>query len=333
MRRLSFATLLLVAGTTLALTTGLSDPHAPSHDTAPASHEATKPATKPAAPKAASKTEGKAESKSGGKAAKTSPAGESPAEASTQDHAAPAGAGVAGEGPSTPDEALKVLEQGNERWVSGTSNAPNTNAERRRVTAEAGQKPFVTVLTCADSRLPVERVFDRGVGDVFAIRVAGNVVDKTEAGTIEYGLEHLGTKLLVVMGHSKCGAVKAALTASPEATAGDEHGGNIYALLREIVPAVQRAKTQTEGGDENALLANAVKENVWQSVFDLLKTSRPTLEMVRDGKVKVVGAVYDLSSGKVEFLGEHPWQGELIQAISNPKAAPAHADAAPAEQH
>ncbi len=331
MRRLSFATLLLVAGTTLALTTGLSDPHAPSHDSTPSSHEASKPAskhvaTKPA-PKNDSKSDGKNESKSAGKAAEHGPG------AGAQDHAAPAAA----DGPSTPDEALRALEQGNERWVAGTSSAPNTNAERRRQTAEAGQKPFVTVLTCADSRLPVERVFDRGVGDVFAIRVAGNIVDKTEAGTIEYGLEHLGTKLLVVMGHSKCGAVKAALSASPEAVAGDEHGGNIYALLREIVPAVQRAKTQTEGGDENALLANAVKENVWQSVFDLLKTSRPTLEMVRDGKVKVVGAVYDLSSGKVEFLGEHPWQGELIQAISHPKAQPAHADAAapavPDEHH
>jgi carbonic anhydrase len=208
----------------------------------------------------------------------------------------------------TAEIALRLLEEGNARWVSNDTEDPNTGTPRRRQIADKGQKPFVTVLTCADSRLPVERIFDRGAGDVFVIRVAGNVAGASEAGTIEYGLEHLKTPLLVVMGHSKCGAVAAAAT-------GAEVEGDLASIVTRIKPAVERAQKLNRGVAGKDLVPAAVRENVWQSVFDLLKRSRPVREMVKNGEVRVIGAVCELTDGSVEFLGEHPWQSELVAAF------------------
>lgn len=217
---------------------------------------------------------------------------------------------------STPDQALTLLTEGNARWVAGNPTSPNADPSRRRETA-AGQNPFVTVITCADSRCPVERLFDRGIGDVFVARVAGNVIDANVAGTVEYGVEHLHTPLIVVMGHTACGAVKAAAS-------GAKVGHNIDTLLAEITPAVQRAKSANPGIEGDALVTAAIRENVYQSMFDLMKTSPLTAEMVSQNKVRLVGAVYDISTGKVEFLGTHPWQDQLIQAmLGSPKAVPA----------
>jgi carbonic anhydrase len=217
-----------------------------------------------------------------------------------------------------PGAALKLLQEGNERWVAGKFENPNTNAERRNQQAADGQTPFVTVLTCADSRLPVERVFDRGVGEVFVIRVAGNVVGPHEAGTIEYGAGHLNSRLLVVMGHTKCGAVVAACSDG-------KFNQNVGSLVENIKPAVERAKSN--GAAEGArLAAAAVKENVWQSVFDLLRTSPDLCKMVKAGQVKIVGAVCDVSTGKVEWMGEHPWQDALVQAFTGRDTATANAE-------
>jgi carbonic anhydrase len=206
------------------------------------------------------------------------------------------------------DRALELLKEGNERWVGGTPQNPNSDSSRREQTADKGQKPFVTVLTCADSRIPVERVFDRGVGEVFAIRVAGNVAGASEAGTIEYGLGHLHTPLLVVMGHTKCGAVAAAAS-------GAQVHGKVAELVGNITPAVDRAKRNNPDADSAELTAMAVKENVWQSIFDLYKSSQEIRALAKNGTVRVVGAIYDISTGKVEWLGEHPWQAEIIDAM------------------
>lgn len=205
------------------------------------------------------------------------------------------------------ESALNMLIEGNSRWVSGQTKAPNADAARREEVA-AGQHPAVTILTCADSRIPVERVFDRGVGDVFVIRVAGNVAGGSETGTIEYGVEHLKTPLLVVMGHTKCGAVAAAATNAPV-------HGFVAQLVKNIQPAVDRARRANPDADEKTLSALAVNENVWQSVFDLFKASQPVRDLAAAGQLKVVGAVYDITSGKVEFLGEHPWQNELLASL------------------
>lgn len=226
------------------------------------------------------------------------------------------------DGGLTADQALAALSEGNARWVSGKPANPASDAARRQATS-TGQKPFVTVLTCADSRLPVERLFDRGVGEVFVLRVAGNIAGAHEAGTIEYGVGHLNTPLLVVMGHSKCGAVAAAAS-------GAQVHGNVGVLLAAITPAVERAKRNNPNLSGDELVAAVVKENVWQSVFDLLKSSSDLRQSLAAGKLKVVGAVCDISTGKVEFLGEHPWQKELIAAMNAQPAATPASNTAPA---
>lgn len=266
-----------------------ADPHA-----APAQAEA-KPAAKPAAKPVAK------------------PAVKAPAKAAEE---------AQGDEPKTADDSLKLLMEGNERWMSGNVLNPSTGIMRRKMTADNGQKPFVTVLTCADSRIPVERVFDRGVGEVFVVRVAGNIVGNHEAGSIEYAVEHLETPLLVIMGHTKCGAVKAAAE-------GANLTENINSLLVNIKPAVDRAKKSNGLADPSMLVNAAVKENVWQSIFDLYKNSPAMIEMVKGNKVKVVGAVVDISTGKVEWMGEHPWQDAIVSAFSQANAAVKTADAEP----
>lgn len=217
------------------------------------------------------------------------------------------------DGPVSAEAALKLLREGNERWIAGAPASPATTSSRRRLTAEGGQHPFATILTCADSRLPVERVFDRGVGELFVLRVAGNIVGTNEAGTIEYGATHLNVPLLVVMGHTKCGAVAAAAASASE----NGHGTppNIAALIESIRPAVARARKAEPEADEEATAAAAVRENVWQSIFDLIRSSGPVRGALREGKLTIVGAVCDVATGKVEWLGEHPWQAELVTAF------------------
>ncbi len=207
------------------------------------------------------------------------------------------------------DDALEMLAEGNARWVAGRTQGTPGVVELREELAANGQHPFVTILTCADSRVPVERVFDRGVGEIFVVRVAGNVAGASEAGTIEYGTEHLKTKLLVVMGHTKCGAVAAACS-------GATLHGKVGELVAHVTPAVDRAKRNNPGVTGDDLAAIAVRENVWQSVYDLLSSSSEVRELMSKNELRVCGAVYDIASGRVEFLGEHPWQTELIGAIN-----------------
>ncbi|WP_243310379.1 carbonic anhydrase [Fundidesulfovibrio agrisoli] len=212
----------------------------------------------------------------------------------------------------TPDLALERLQRGNERFVSGKMIHPNQDAFRRTTTAKEGQKPFATILGCADSRVPLEVVFDTGVGDLFVVRVAGNVTYFDQAGTIEYGAEHLGANLLVVLGHTRCGAVTAVVK-------GDHVEGNIPALVANIVPPVEKVKSENPGMDAAALTNKAIEANTWQSIEDLYKQSPIMREMVKAGKVKVVGAIYDVDSGKVNWLGEHPKQQELLALTGGAK--------------
>ncbi len=211
--------------------------------------------------------------------------------------------------PTNAESALALLKEGNARWVAGTPRHPHADAARRTETAENGQKPFVTILTCADSRLPAERVFDRGVGDVFVVRVAGNVAGASETGTIEYGVGHLKTPLLVVMGHTRCGAVAAAASDA-------EVHGQVAGLVERIKPAVERARRHNPQADANALAAAAVRENVWQQIFALFQSSPDLRAAATGGSLTVIGAVYNISTGQVEFLGPHPWQNELVAAIN-----------------
>lgn len=190
------------------------------------------------------------------------------------------------------DVSLVKLIDGNKRFVSGELEKKDIGDARRQELTK-GQHPFAIVLSCSDSRVPAEIVFDQGLGDIFVVRVAGNVVEPTTMGSIEYGAEHLNAPLLVILGHTQCGAVKATLEAKgkPE--------GNIGAILKKIMPAVETAKKITKDKDE--VLNVAISENVKNTYKEVMK-SKIINHLVHEGKLKVVGAVYSLNSGKVEMV-------------------------------
>jgi len=192
----------------------------------------------------------------------------------------------------SPDEALSKLKQGNERFVQGKSIRPHQDLNRIKEVA-AGQAPFATIVGCSDSRVPNEIIFDQGVGDLFIVRTAGQVSTYASWGSIEFAEELLGTKLIVVLGHTQCGAVSAAVKL-PEVP------GHIVTLINAIKPAVEKARE----GHPADLLDAAIRENVRMQV-EQLKSLEPVLaKRIREGSVKIVGALYHLDSGKVEFLNQ-----------------------------
>jgi len=198
-------------------------------------------------------------------------------------------AAVAAAGP-TAEQALEKLMAGNKRFVAGKPTRPNQGAKRRGELTK-GQWPFASILSCADSRVPPELIFDQGLGDLFIVRVAGNVADDPGIGSLEYGTAVLNAPLIMVLGHSACGAVDATLK-------GGEAPGRIGSVVKLIVPAVEKAK-----GKPGDALANAIHANVTLTV-DRLRTTTPILaDFVEKKKLKIVGAHYDLASGKVELLG------------------------------
>ncbi len=204
-----------------------------------------------------------------------------------------------------PEDALEKLVNGNKRFTSNQREFPNQDQQRLQQTASEGQFPYATIVACSDSRVPVEHIFDAGIGELFVIRIAGNVVDINEAGSIEYGVEHLHTPVLVVLGHTNCGAVTAVCR-------GDEVHGNIPKLVDNIVPAVEKSK-KTHGNEfGQELLDESIRNNIWQSIEDLLTLSPISCDLIKEGKLKVVGALYHLDSGEVEWLGEHPELSELL---------------------
>lgn len=193
------------------------------------------------------------------------------------------------------EDALAKLQAGNGRYVSGATTHPDQGAEQRKDLAK-GQAPFVTILSCSDSRVTPEIIFDQGLGDIFSIRVAGNVAGTDEIGTIEYGAGHLHTPLLVVLGHTQCGAVLAAVS-------GAELHGSLANLVAQIEPAVKEAKAAT-GAKGDELLEAAVAQNVRNSIAGILHRSEEVRTLVANGKLKVVGAVYNLETGQVKWMGD-----------------------------
>lgn len=253
---------------------------------------------KPAAPG----EEGKHEAATGHDAVKKAPAAHAPAK--KEKHAAPKGAAhkapsahaaTGGHGEHTvgvnADEALKRLLEGNKRYADGKTKGPNRSAARRTELAKS-QHPIAVIVSCSDSRVPPELLFDQGFGDVFVVRTAGNIVDSIALGSIEYAVDHLGAKLIVVLGHERCGAVTAAMQ-------GGEVPGNIKSVVDAIKPAVEKGKARHSGHGE--VLDTCIISNVKQ-VAQKIRTTAPILsEKVEDGMVKVVGAYYDLDSGSVNM--------------------------------
>jgi carbonic anhydrase len=221
----------------------------------------------------------------------------------------------------SPDEALASLKDGNIRFVEGKSQHPHTDSARLIQAGKENQAnhAYATVITCSDSRVPVERIFDAGIMDTFVIRVAGNVIDTDEAGSIEYGLAHVNTPVLVVLGHTQCGAV----TAVTQAVHGHGHPleCNIPPLVDNIEPAVKRAMAANPKLEGDAIIPAATEENVWQGIEDLFMRSPATRTLVREGKAKVVGAVYEVGTGKVQWLPEAKVAAILAQVEGSPKKA------------
>lgn len=189
----------------------------------------------------------------------------------------------------TSDEALQRLIEGNKRYVSARLTHPNQTSQRRKELL-IGQHPFAVILGCSDSRVPPEIIFDQGLGDLFVIRVAGNVLDDIVLGSIEYAVEHLHTPLVMVLGHSQCGAITATI-------AGKELKGYLPLIAAAIQSAVNASKSLAGDPVENAVHANAL------SVAAQLRCSKPILaQFVNNGNLKIVATKYDLETGNVELL-------------------------------
>ncbi len=206
----------------------------------------------------------------------------------------PAHAAYSGEGTHlTAEEALEKLMEGNERYIASNLEHPDQTAERRIEVAK-GQTPFAVILTCSDSRVAPELLFDQGLGDLFVLRTAGNVLADVVTGSIEYAVAELKVPLIVVLGHERCGAVSAAVDV---VTKGAKLPGHIGSLADAIAPAVEKIKGQS--GD---MVDNAVKQNAIMG-SQLLTASEPILsEAVKAKKLMIVAARYDLEEGKVELL-------------------------------
>jgi carbonic anhydrase len=218
--------------------------------------------------------------------------------------AAPAWASTAAPGISA-DEALRLLKEGNTRYTEGKLQHPRQDGARRGLTAAQGQHPLAVVLTCSDSRVPPEIIFDQGIGDLFVVRVAGNVAATDEIGSMEYAVDHLAAPVVVVLGHSQCGAVSAVLDDAKMTP-------NLANLVEPIKPAVDKAREANPQAAKDVLLKAAITDNVWQAIEDMLRLSPLIREKVRDGQTRVVGALYDLDSGQVTWLGPHPDQEKLV---------------------
>src|SRR5438105_4406310 len=191
-----------------------------------------------------------------------------------------------------PAEAISKLKEGNGRYTSGNLQHPGQTTERRTELSKS-QHPFAVIVSCSDSRVPPEIVFDQGLGDLFIVRVAGNVINDEGLGSIEYSVDHLGTRLILVLGHQSCGAVKAA---RETIAAKGKAPGHIQSLVTAIKPAVEATAKDD--------LETTIKANV-KHVVDTLRASTPILKAkVDSGDVKVIGGYYSLDTGAVTFLDE-----------------------------
>lgn len=188
----------------------------------------------------------------------------------------------------SPDAALQKLMEGNHRFVQHQPQYPDQSKGRLQEVAQT-QSPFATVLSCADSRVPAEIVFDQGIGDIFNVRVAGNIAIPEAIGSIEYAVVLLGTPLLIVLGHERCGAVTAAVQ-------NELLPGEISTFVKAILPAVKRVKDQPGDAVDNAVVANVSYQ------IEQLQRSPLLIERLQSGKLKIVGGRYDLDTGRVKII-------------------------------
>ena len=199
----------------------------------------------------------------------------------------------------TPDQVIAELKAGNERFLSGEMTLQDNNS--KLLATSKGQYPKAVILSCVDSRVPVETIFDEGIGDIFVGRVAGNIEDEDMLGSIEYGTAVAGSKLVLVLGHSQCGAVKGAVDIESVSKYGME---NLNSLLTNIAPAVDSVLMEGEErtSKNHELVDRAVEKNVLLTMKRMREKSPTLANLEAEGKIKIVGAVYDLSTGQVNWL-------------------------------
>ena len=200
----------------------------------------------------------------------------------------------------TAQEALERLREGNERFVSGDRRLDDLLSERPPNELVGGQAPFAVVLGCSDSRVPVEVIFDQGLGDLFVIRVAGNVAAPSQLGSAEFAAEHFGSRLVVVLGHTGCGAVQATLGALQNP--GGPMSRNLQSLVDRIRPAMEKLLATDLRDDPAALVAHGVRANVRTAVDDLRSDSSVLEHLLQEDGLRIVGAEYDLETGRVDFF-------------------------------
>jgi len=192
---------------------------------------------------------------------------------------------------TTPETAKKLLLEGNKRYVENKQSKKDTSFEKRKELNLKGQTPFAVILSCSDSRVPPEIIFDQGLGDLFVARNAGNLADPIVSGTVEYGVEYLNTPLVLVLGHENCGAVKAAAD-------GVKAEGDLNFILEKIRPICEKLKIQSK--DKDTLLENSVDANIKNTMLELRKN--PVISRLeKEGKIQVIGGKYHMESGVVEI--------------------------------
>ena len=197
----------------------------------------------------------------------------------------------------SPNEALNRLIDGNKRFTEDKSIHPNRCDETKNALLKE-QKPFAAVLSCSDSRVPIEIIFDAGLGDIFVVRTAGHVLSKEVLGSLEYAIKSIGVKLIVIMGHANCGAVSTAIETYNNKNY-DELSENLQSIMNHIYPAIENVKSTCL---EEDFLEAAINSNIEYQVEDLLKKDKYIAEKASKNEIAVVGAKYSLATGKVEIL-------------------------------
>jgi carbonic anhydrase len=201
-------------------------------------------------------------------------------------------------------EALQRLRDGNRRFVSNVRSHESLASEARRAEVAAGQEPFAIILGCSDSRVPAEIIFDQGIGDLFVIRVAGNIVAPSQIGSVEFAAERYGTRLVVVLGHSQCGAILATIDELRRPTVNQSR--NLRSIVDRVRPAVEPLLHAERQGDPEALVGDAVRANVCISAGHLRHGSDVLEELIDKHGLAVVGAEYSLETGLVDFFDGLP---------------------------
>lgn len=204
------------------------------------------------------------------------------------------------------NEALQRLREGNLRFVSEVSGREGSITQSRRLELTAGQTPFAIILGCSDSRVPAELVFDQGLGDLFVIRVAGNIVAPSLVGSVEFAAERFHTRLVVVLGHSQCGAILSTIEELLHPSPSSAHSRNIRAIVDRVRPSVETLLHTPLANDYDALVAEAVRANIRASADHLRHGSDILEQLIRDDGLLVVGAEYSLETGVVTFFDGMP---------------------------